>query len=317
MIETILTLEQTELLQQLEVVSRRYQKRDQRIERIQDHYRREKAGFNGEKQLDYYLKLTSFSQACQLASLRLRRGDHYFQMDRLILTRAACYVIEVKHLSGHVSFNKARQFIQLYNGNERSFPDPLTQAQLQSNQLAMLLSDLGYAQRPIHPIVVFSHDNVILNDSEPEDCILIQQLPERLTVLNQRYEVITTFNQIRKLANHLKQLHVRKQEDVLTRFDIDFSEIQVGVHCRHCKKGLVKRVHGTWKCPICEMKDDDAHIDALIDYRKLISRYITNKQARYFLKVDSPYTIRRLLLKAQLPFQGKGKQTRYDLNPLV
>ncbi|WP_017471000.1 nuclease-related domain-containing protein [Amphibacillus jilinensis] len=317
MIETILTLEQTELLQQLEVVSRRYQKRDQRFERIQDHYRREKAGFNGEKQLDYYLKLTPLSQACQLAALRLRAGDHYFQIDRLVLTRSACYVIEVKHLSGQVYFNKARQFIQLSNGNQRSYPDPLNQVQLQSNQLAMLMSDLGYFQLPIHPMVVLSHDQVLLNDNEHEDLILIQQLPERLTVLDQRYQVITTFNQIRKLANRLKQLHVKKQEDVLAKYDIPFSEIQVGVHCRHCKKGHVIRLHGNWQCPVCKNKDDDAHLDALLDYRKLISRYITNKQARYFLKVDSPYTIRRLFLKAQLPFRGKGKHTQYDLNTLI
>lgn len=92
--------------------------------------------------------------------------------------------------------------------------------------------------------------------------------------------------------------------------------IRRGVFCPKCKPFIMKWTYGTWECRKCGYKDKNAHVTALIDFAYLFGFTITNKQARWFLLLDSIYTTSRLLRKLNMETQGGKKNKRYFLRSL-
>lgn len=168
--------QKTEQLKQLEVMQDRYLDIPQESS---EAFGRELAGYLGEKNLPYYVQLTSFSSHYDLYGLRLEYDGHHFQMDGLFLFPHLLLITEVKHLKGKLSINDAEQLIQVKDMEEKVYPHPLRQANLQKEQLLSLLADHGYSAIPIYTLSVFTHQEANLSINHP-DIIPVQQLPFRL-----------------------------------------------------------------------------------------------------------------------------------------
>jgi len=69
----------------------------------------------------------------------------------------------------------------------------------------------------------------------------------------------------------------------------------------------MKRQHSKWHCTKCHYTSKHAHITALNDYLLLIKPYITNRNTRNFLKIQSRYQAKRLLKSANLTYNQKLK----------
>lgn len=315
--EVILPLVKTELHEQLEVLVRRYSGNDRTFDQLNSDFGKEEAGFYGERQLDYYLHLSDLNEVYSLAGLRLKWDRHYFQIDRLLLGASVCFAIEVKHLKGKLFFNEKEQLIQQLHDHDFIYDNPYTQVKLQAKQLRHVFDQAGYSDLPIHPLVVFTHKNATLNFGDTPDILALQQLTFRIDELLKRYPPIRGKSDVRKLAQILKNQHTVKRENVLRRYHIDLSKVRRGVFCPGCERGIMNRVHGTWLCRSCKRKDCHAHVSALTDYRTLFGGLITNKQARWFLGVESRNTIYRLFTDLGLPAIGNNRATRYDLSKLL
>ena len=313
----VLPLAKTELHQQLEVLLKRYQHRDRIYDEIQDAYGREHAGYQGEKQLDYYLHLANLKNTFSLAGLRLKWDKYYFQIDRMILTPSVCIIIESKNLKGEIILNEEDQLIQQTPDYQKSYENPYNQVKLQEKQLRHILNNLGYSNLPIHPLVVFTNKNAILNLGGKPDMIALHQLTFRIDHLIQNYPKIQTTSEINKLAHTLFKKHTRKLENILNRYKLNFYALQTGVICPNCERRKMARIHGTWICRHCKHQDRQAHIAALRDYATLINRIITNKEARRFLEIDSRNTIYRLFTKLNIPKIGNKKGTQYNLEKFL
>ena len=313
----VLPLAKTELHQQLEVLLKRYQRRDKFYEEMEEAYRKERAGYQGEKQLDYFLNLADLQGTYSLAGLRLQSDKYFFQIDRMILTPSVCFIIESKNLKGELTLNKEEQLIQHTDDYQKCYENPYIQVKLQEKQLRKTLNSLGFSNLPIHPLVVFTNRNAILNLGGRPDLIALQQLTFRIDKLCRQYKPVRTATEIKKLAHTLLKKHTIKQENSIIRFNIDVRAIQTGVLCTKCEYGIMNRIHGTWSCQKCHDQNREAHISALTDYAILFNRHITNKTARQFLNVDSRYTMRRLLSALNLPIHGYRTLIKYDLTKLI
>src|SRR5699024_2304410 len=239
--EVILPLVKTELHEQLEVLGRRYSGNDRTFSELKDDYGREEAGFYGERQLDYYLRLSDLSEVFSLAGLRMKWDRHYFQIDRLLLDAGVCFVIEVKHLKGNLFFNEKGQLIQQLHDQDFKYDNPYTQVKLQTKQLRQVLNRAGFSDLPIHPLVVFTHKNARLNFVNTPDILALQQLTFQIDELLKQYAPIREKSELRKLAQNLKRQHTAKGENVLRRYHVDLDKIRRGVFCPECGSGLMER----------------------------------------------------------------------------
>ncbi|MFD2657407.1 nuclease-related domain-containing protein [Gracilibacillus thailandensis] len=306
--------QKTKSLLQLEILQDRYLEVPPDIV---DAFGRELAGYLGEKSLPYYMNLTSLHSHYDLYNLRLEHNRHHFQMDGLFLFSNFLLIIEVKHLIGKIMLNDAHQLIQSKDTEEKVYDNPIMQAALQKEQLHSLLSKSGYHSIPIHTLVVFTHKKVNLSIDHP-DIITSQLLPFRLKKLSKDFpNHILTMDQLLTLGKELLALHSEKNLNLLQDTHIDLRNIRRGVFCPKCKPIVMKRRHGGWVCPNCNYKNRDCHIYALIDFIYLFGEFITNRQLRWFLLIDSEYTATRILKDLGLKAEGNTKNRRYNLLPLL
>jgi len=75
----------------------------------------------------------------------------------------------------------------------------------------------------------------------------------------------------------------------------------------------MSRKVGKWFCVKCHHQSVDAHLPALNDYKLLISNRISNRGARDFLQVGSPYIVKYILQKGGFAYIGKTNARMYEI----
>lgn len=310
--------EKTIVLQQLQALLPRYAQRDKTYEQLLSIYKRENAGDMGESSLTYYLRLADINDAFVIYGIRLREPNGYFQIDVLVLTPKVCFVIEVKNITGNITINESGQMIRSDKGSSDTFPHPMIQANIQARHLEFFLKQLNHRALPIHPMVVFTHPNVILDGKFTNDDILVsQQLLDRIhQVYHSYHQIIEKPSRLKVLAQQLKSKHEPRKADIIDKYEINRNMVRNGVWCPSCKKTIMNRYYGYWYCPTCEHKDRVAHIKALREYVLLFGDTITAKQAAEFLGIDSVHIARRLLLKTGAKILGNKKSATYHLDTI-
>lgn len=116
------------MLEGLEAAIRRLPREERTL---QAKYATVKAGFGGERQLDYMFERYKFLMNYRMFhDLPLTSSTH-FQMDTLFITRSYALVFEVKNIAGKLTVlaNPLQLQRTLENGEIGSFKSPVTQAQ--------------------------------------------------------------------------------------------------------------------------------------------------------------------------------------------
>ena len=114
-------------------LSKNYVKRP----RVEQELGKAKAGYFGEKSIDYYLKDFSSNHFHILHDLRLCiANDNFFQIDILINTPNYLLIIEVKNYVGSLYFDgNFKQLIREKNGVEEGMENPIPQVINQQRKL--------------------------------------------------------------------------------------------------------------------------------------------------------------------------------------
>src|SRR5690625_7637806 len=139
---------------------------------------------------------------------------------RMSLTISICFLIESKNLKGKLHLNEQGQLIQDTSEKEIVYDNPYTQVKLQEKQLKQVLKQLGYSNLSIHPLVVFTNRNAILDLVGTPDLITAQQLTLRIDHLLQNREPTVTTSQIKKLASQLLQKNTVRKSNLVERLTI-------------------------------------------------------------------------------------------------
>ncbi|MCD7035801.1 NERD domain-containing protein [Metabacillus sp. GX 13764] len=306
-------------LEGVEALLRRLPTSHPKYSLIKEEAAKRTAGYKGELSLDYYFSLTEKKEAAVFHDLRLSLESQFFQIDSLYLTKEFALLIEVKNWAGSLYFDSQfSQLIRTSDGQETAFPDPLTQLSRQEYQLKQWMAGNQISILPVHSFIVMTNPQSILRTS-PENKTLghkVIRLEKLLSKIRQFEDThkrqLWNDKEWKKVIRLLKKQHQDPEINAMKKFGISKEELKKGVICLKCQINLTSW-YGRWHCPKCDQTSNVPLIQALLDYSSLISTGITNKSAREFLQIESPYTVKRIFQNLNLPHTGDNKGRTYHL----
>jgi hypothetical protein len=278
------------------------------------------AGYRGELTSDYYLNELPEKDYYIFHDLRYPTGQTHFQIDSLILTRYFALHLEIKNISGSVSFSENfSQIIQRKNDIEKGYQDPIAQAPRHQRNLKSLMASWGITGLPLVSLVVFSKPSTILQAGSNRS-----QLSQKVCFAFELLERIESFEkiyrdekigpeEIKKLCQNLLKYDTPKCYDPLEFYTISPSQVITGVMCPDCFTLGMVRKNGSWFCSKCSCKSKDAHVQAIYDYFLLIDSKISNRICCEFLHLSSPFIANYLLSTMNLSHFGSNKGRFYFL----
>lgn len=292
------------------------------IPEVTSELRKRKAGYRGERDLDYLLSLTPYNKYSIFCDLRLEFSRNQFQIDSLVTSPTFTLLTDVKEWEGTIKYDPEKnQILQIKNDKTIRHIDPVLQAKRQKDQLENWLNKYNCKLAPIEVLVVMSSKNSVLvfdsKNETTEKIVYIDAVLKKLEELDTIYKTKVISNKdINKFAKAFLENKVQKTINVFKTFNVSPKEIVPGVECPCCKKFTMVRKYKTWYCPNCKTHSFDAHVKAITEYLLLHSS-ITNKECREFLKLtsDSWQLVSRLLRKMNLPYAGGTKNRIYHLPP--
>lgn len=96
-----------------EALSRRLAEHHFKKKEVEKHAKNLRAGYNGEKALDFTLGFLPEAPYIILHNLRIHDGSGFFQIDTLILSPQFILITEVKNISGTVTYDEFGQAIRI------------------------------------------------------------------------------------------------------------------------------------------------------------------------------------------------------------
>ena len=301
----------------LEAIVRRFPPDDFRKADFEKKLYRKRAGYKGEKTLDYYLEKIDHSEMVILQDLRIPINNTHFQIDTLIITPYFLLIIDSKNYAGTLIFlPEFNQLIRVQNDIEEVFPDPILQTKIQASQLKAFLKKHHVTPLPIENLVAISNTQAIIknptNDKEVSYRVFRSanvafKIPPFYKKHTQSH---LSKNDMKRLARHLIKAHEPLIPDPKS-MNLPFDRMNTGVQCPACEAFGMDYRQGKWTSLSCGHKTADAHIQALKDYFLIYGPSITSKQFREFTKVGSPSTAKRLLASMNLTFDGTTKGRTY------
>lgn len=313
------SVQKTNQLLQYEALVPRLKKSHPHYQKLKQQLGQDLSGYLGEKNVRYYFEFIQMKKGYHITGLRFKGSTFYTQIDHLIATLTAIFIIEAKNRKGYISQNKHGQYLQQYNQTTVAFDNPRIQVEIQKRQLSYVLKKHGFPTIPIIPLVAFSHNTVQLDQSiTSPDVMIAQDVPfyinDSLSAQHQASFNNYELNQSNKL---LTKLHEPLQTNIIEEYQINKADLIPGVICPTCKKTFTQRKFATWTCPICQKSDPLAHIQALREYALLFKPTINNSQARWWLNITNKDLSYRLISQFPLVKQVGKKAIHYDLSSLI
>lgn len=278
-----------------------------------------RAGFRGEKEVDYHLSFLPEEDYYIFQNLTLSIESRTFQMDHLVLSPWFTLIIESKNIYGHLYFDPvSKQLFRTYANQKEGFPDPILQVKRQMKLFQKWVSQHMVKPFPIYYLVAIGHPGTIVetkpgNEQIFEKVIHAEHLPDKIEELarTQNSASLSSY-QLRKLSELLIAEKQISDFNIWDYYKINPSELQHGVPCPACSKTPMKRYYAKWKCVACGTSSQLAHKQVIEDYI-LLTGSISNEKCRQLLVLDSRYTARRILHTMNLKTSGQNKNRTYTL----
>ena len=299
-----------------EALLRRLKKRYRFNEIIQSNYQRHKAGFQGEKRIDYKLSLFPKKNFYHYPHLRLNTNQNHFQIDSLLITPKIIFILEIKNLKGILEYSsKYGQIIQIDDGKETGYMDPILQVEIQKQHLINWLGKIGY-QIPIEPLVVSTNPYAVIRNIDNDKVfdhrfISLENLLFKLDEIYNSYQnPILTIKEIQFLLKKFIKHNNPLKSNLMKRHKIQSHHLVSGIPCDICERTLL-RLHGKWYCKHCNTKFLNSHVRVILDYFLLHNSTITNNQCKTLLQLSSPNIAYKILSSMNLENNGKNKGRKY------
>lgn len=303
----------------LAAILRRLPLSHQKYQAILEEFKRREAGYQGEVSFDYYLRSLPKEKYMILHDINLPDGEYNCQIDSFLLTPEFGLIIDVKNMAGKLIFDTENgQFIQINNGKEKGYPDPIAQAERHKDFIKKWLAKNGFPPVPIDYMVVISNPFTTYVVTGPNAYKVKPRVCKGDAFLGkiQFFEKLysaPSLNQkeIRKSCRLLLKMNTPPTSYLLNKFGIKKTDLQLGCQCPNCNFLPLIRKKQQWFCPSCQTFSKDAHINALQDYFLLVDLKITNQEFREFVQLSSSYVAKRLLQNTYLNFSGEKRHRVY------
>lgn len=288
-------------LNQYEALLSRIRPDHPKYRELENEYARRKKGYFGEKQVDYYLEELA-AEMTVLQDLSLSVDGKNMQLDNLLISRHAAYIVEVKNYSGTILFDtELQQFTRDDGNHEVGFRHPIEQAELQKHRLQAWLQDMNLPLIPIHYFIAISEPSTIIkvegNKQEIAKVVAhAAHIPNKIKKLESQGSNQQPIKH-QKLGHYLLQANRIRAYNLMQNYEIKLEDILPGVRCPGCGWLGMHRLYGKWLCSKCKLTSIEAHKRAIYDYLFLCKPTISNRECRWLLGIRSKSTATRLLKK--------------------
>lgn len=275
----------------------------------------DRAGFKGEKMVDFHLRSLPKDNYRIFNDLRLDDGNP-FQIDNLLLNHSFFLIIDSKNIDGTTTVEtQFNQSIQESFGKKRRLKNPIAQIKRSHFLLMEWLEQHHFYSIPIEVLIVNTNPVGIIKTDDPLLALKVlnaENLPQRIEEFQKKYtRSIFTSSELSKIYNFLVEENSPAIFDAFEMYGIKKDEIQNGVPCPKCGKLTMERKKRCWYCCFCDVKSPTAHIPAIRHYFLLIKPFITVSECCDWLCLPSPDIARRLLQSMDLPYTGVNKGRVY------
>lgn len=303
-------------LRKYEAIFNRILNNHPKLTQIEQDYKGWRAGYKGELQTDYRLSFLPEKGFYIFRDLRLADGPWYFQMDTLIFTLRYILLIETKHHSGTLFFDKdSNQMIQTKDDKEKAYDSPVLQVKMQSWHLKRWINDHKLTLPPVYHLVVVSNSSTIIktNDRSLNNIVVKGDvLLNRVLQIDANHsEEFLSEKDIKKFTNLFLKKHTPQNPDLVNYYSLSNFDFHQGVQCPSCSGFGMVRMKWHWVCPHCSTSSKTAHHQAILDHFLLIKPTITNQEFRHFANIASIKTASRMLSSMSLPASGSKKGRIY------
>ncbi|MCP3029394.1 nuclease-related domain-containing protein [Halobacillus sp. A5] len=290
------------------------------VEQVKEEVLFSAPGERGEESLDFHLDYLD-PPFLILHNLRLFDGLHYFQIDTLLMFPQFILLLEVKNISGELTYDTDHhQLIRTKDGDRVSFPDSIEQVDRQQILLKKWLRKNCAFSLPVESLVVLASAKSpveITGDNRKEAG---ERMVRRHSLLSRVKQLRNTvigeeksMEELSKVAHRLKSAHEPYVFNYRERFKLSYEDLHLGVRCPDCHRYRMKWQQAKWLCRFCGEQSKDVHHYALERFSYLVSETISNREAREFLGIESRYIVKRLLKHYPLVEKGAKKGARYQL----
>ncbi|MFX3675290.1 MAG: nuclease-related domain-containing protein [Paenisporosarcina sp.] len=274
------------------------------------------AGYNGECQVDHYLKQISLEEPyALLKEINLKLTDHSFlSMDTLIITRKNVCILEIKTIKGALTFQeKPAQLIRDLDGVLTALPCPDQQLIRHMKRLKRWF-DKNNIHLPIFGFIVlpYSKTRVVIPPKETK-IIFGRDIGNVLEELDAVQPIISRekFDEIVELMNNSQTFYIPKP--LMVRYPIKDEDVKYGLMCSHC----YQTIKGEKFCPNCRASTRNCKKEAIEDWLYLVKNTINNRECVKFLGLKNKHAASYLLRSLNLVSEKKGKSTCYRLSKNV
>lgn len=308
-------------IRKLEAELKRLPESHPKYQEISDEYGRRMSGYRGEQSLKYYLSFLKEKNYSIFHNLRLPdiSGEHYFEIDLLLISPNYQLIIDAKNYRGELYFDgKFDQLIQTYKDTKKPYHCPVAQITRQQLQLKRLLETFKLTSPTIETLVVFTNPNAIIDASKDfKHSHKVIKVPSFLSKIElfekrNRQEVLEK-KQLQKVSKLLLKNHTPHNHDILAQSGIKEHELIKGVRCPKCDFLPMTRKVRSWSCPSCHYSSSKPYFNSLNEYILLFGNTITNRQLRDFLDIQSISTAKHILTSLNLPYSGSYKDRTYTI----
>lgn len=271
---------------------------------VESDYARRKKGYIGERQVDYYLEDLA-NEMTILQDLNLSVEGKNMQLDNLLISQYAAYIVEVKNFTGSITFDTE---LQQFTRDERGYRHPIQQAELQKQRLQAWLQEMNLHPIPIYYFIAISDPSTIIKvEGNKEEIAKVvahaAHIPNKIKQHEARGSTQQPI-QHQKLGHFLIQAARKREYNLMRNYEIRTEDILPGVRCPGCGHLGMRRLYGKWQCLKCKMISKEAHKRAIYDYLFLIQPTISNRECRRLLNLSSK-NIATKLLKKELVYEKK------------
>lgn len=298
------------IIKQLETLASRLPKSFPKLQIIERDIVRHYENYYVKQAVDHYLSylpktFTIINDVCL-------RNVTQFQIDSLILTPYALFIIQIEKINSHrKSSSKQASYI---NGKKINYY--LSKAKNNQMNLNQWLKRYNFNHLPTYYLITFNNTSLPKFNYENYNktkLVLAKHLPYKLT---QFYKQLKGYHQNNKqsVQQLIKTIYTKREAahfDVFNHYNINKNSIMTGVRCHQCHTLNMKRENLHWQCQICKYKLAVAHRETLNEYFTLLNKPISNRDCQWFLNIKSQGVVKQILQEEKLAYTSKQKMTRY------
>ena len=271
-------------------------------------------GYIGEQKVDYYTNFLA-DDFTILYDVCINIAGSNAQMDTIIITPYAIFLIDGKNYKGKVTFDTIlEQFIRDDGKVESGYLYPPNQVELQKFKLQQWLRAHQLPNIPIYYFIAISEPSTIINvigDREAAAKVVSHAVGLPRKLLDKNEEVASSGAakiQHRKVGDMLLRACREYDKNIMAVHGVKVQDLVPGVQCPKCGWLGMARVYNNWECKKCGHRSKRAHWRALKEYLLLVEPWITNETCKYWLGVESRFTATRLLKDSKLVNNPKRKR---------